>query len=56
MVELRSAERWILSSRHSVRGTVVWWPGGSELPAVAVVEVCDGCAVGCGVIMELRQL
>ena len=34
----------------------MWWPGGSEVPAVAVVEVCGGGAVGCGVIMELRQL
>ena len=28
------------------------WCGGLG----AVVEVCDGDAVGCGVIMELRQL
>ena len=25
------------------------------MPAVAVVEICGGGAVGCGVIMELRQ-
>ena len=36
------------------------WCGGLVAvkccPAVAVVEVCGGGAVGCGVIMELRQL
>ena len=48
----------MLRGRYSVRGTVVW---GTVVavkccPAVAVVEVCGGGAVGCGVIMELRQL
>ena len=47
----------MLRGRYSVRGTVVW---GTVVavkccPAVAVVEVCGGGAVGCGVIMELKM-